>query len=348
MNTGTNAIAVERSPARRTRRQQSTNVAAAYAVVGACVLALTACGDSAAGTDQDRTPPGPAAYSADFAGLVDVGAGRQIWATCAGQGSPTVVLLSGHGNGAQDWSQILDPDDPAHQAPGDDLSAGMGTLVFSDDAVFPSIARTTRVCTYDRPDIRFTGEVTTPRTQPHTVDQDVDDLHALLAAIGDGGPYVLVSHSYGGLISTLFARTYPDRVAGLVMVDTVSEVMADLVTPGALDWWDEVNAATNDVVREGVLIKDAFARINAAGPMPNVPAVALVADKPFRDDLIPSELLQGEHTTFADWVAMVKQLGVNLGAKTITETNSGHNIYLYSPRLVVDEIDEVVAAVRAE
>ena len=153
----------------------------------------------------------PAPVQRDIAGLVDIGGGRQIWATCRGQGSPTVVLISGRGNGAEEWSLILDPDDPAHQAPGDDVSAGLGKLEASDDAVLPSVARTTRVCAYDRPDIRFDGEVTTPRPQPHPVDLDVSDLHGLLTAIGEPGPYVLVSHSYGGLVSTLFARTYPDR-----------------------------------------------------------------------------------------------------------------------------------------
>ena len=318
-------------------------------LVGASVLTLiaSACASSVGhGGTGPRSAASPALAQRDFAGLVDIGGGRQIWATCKGRGSPTVVLLSGHGNGAEDWSLVLDPKDPAHQAPGDDVSAGMGTIVASDDAVFPSIARTTRVCTYDRSDIRYTGEVTTPRPQPHTVDLDVSDLHSLLGAIGEPGPYVFVAHSYGGLSSTLYARTYPESVAGLVMVDTVSEVMQDLVSPGALDWWDAVNAATNDVVREGVMIKDAFARINAAGPMPRVPAIVLVADKPFRVDLIPPELLQGEHTTFADWVAMVDELGVELGAKTVTKTDSGHNIYLYNPQLVIDSINDMIGEVR--
>ena len=153
-------------------------------------------------------------------------------------------------------------------APGDDLSVGMGTLIPSDDAVFPSIAQTTRVCAYDRPDVRFEGEVTTPRPQPHTVDLDVEDLHALLTAIGEPEPYVLVSHSYGGLVSALHARTHPESVAGVVMVDTASEVMEEIITPGALDWWDDVNSTTDEVVREGVMVEDAFARINAAPPMP--------------------------------------------------------------------------------
>jgi pimeloyl-ACP methyl ester carboxylesterase len=322
----------------RSEKPRTYRRRASAGVLGACVLILVASG-CGSGSPMTRAHQ-------DFAGLVDIGGGRQIWATCKGQGSPTVVLLSGHGNGAEDWSLVLDPDDPVHQTPGDDVSAGLGKIVPSDDAVFPSVARTTRVCTYDRSDIRFTGEVTTPRPQPHTVDLDVSDLHALLAAIGDPRPYVFVSHSYGGLISTLYARAHPDNVAGLVMVDTVSEVMEDLVSPGALEWRDKVNAATNDVVREGVMVKDAFAQINAAGPMPKVPSIVLVADKPFRVDLIPPELLQGEHTTFADWVAMVNQLGVNLGAKTITKTDSGHNIYLYNPQLVIDSIDEIVDDVR--
>ena len=73
-------------------------------------LVVSACG-SAAGQSAGG-PESVAATTAlahrDFAGLVDIGGGRQIWATCEGQGSPTVVLLSGHGNGAEDWSLILD------------------------------------------------------------------------------------------------------------------------------------------------------------------------------------------------------------------------------------------------
>jgi pimeloyl-ACP methyl ester carboxylesterase len=335
--------------ARARRRPRAIRLLALVLALSAAVGVASCASPGDRVVDASAASPSPSAPSLagqDFAQLVDIGEGREIWATCAGQGSPTVVLISGHGNGAEDWSLIIEPDDPVLDAPGDDLSAGMGELVASDDAVFPSIARTTRVCTYDRPDIRVTGEVSTPRSQPHTVDLDVEDLHALLAAIGEPEPYVLVSHSYGGLVSTLYARTYPESVASLVMVDTVSEVMEELVTPGALQWWDDVNSATNDVVREGVLIKDSFAQINAAGPMPDVPAIVLVADKPFRTDLVPPEQLQGEHTTFDDWVAMVTRLGADLGAKTITETNSGHNIYMYNPELVIESIREIVDTVR--
>jgi hypothetical protein len=68
------------------------------------------------------------------------------------------------------------------------LSAGLGKLVPSDNAVFSSVARFTRVCTYDRPDIRIGNDVTTPRPQPHPVNLDVSDLTPLLHAIDELGP----------------------------------------------------------------------------------------------------------------------------------------------------------------
>ena len=81
-----------------------------------------------------------AAAQRAISGTVDIGGGRKISVECRGQGSPTVVLIAGKGNGAEDWLQVLDPADPAHDTPGDDVSAGMGKLERSDAAVLPSVA----------------------------------------------------------------------------------------------------------------------------------------------------------------------------------------------------------------
>jgi hypothetical protein len=44
--------------------------------------------------------------------------------------------------------------------------------------------------------------------------------------------------------------------------------------------------------------------------------------------------MQGDTVTFADCQAMVEDLGVGLGATTITKTGGGHAIYPYNQALV--------------
>lgn len=307
--------------------------------VGALALTVVSCATG-------RPTNGPATGPVD--GLVDIGGGRGIYARCAGEGSPTVVLLAGKGNGAQDWQDVLAPGDPAQDAPGDDVSAGMGALEPSDAAVFPATARFTRVCTYDRPDVRSEGpDVSTSRPQPHTVDQDVDDLRALLTALGEPGPYVLVAHSYGGLIASLFARTDPPAVGGLVMVDAGSTLIADVTGGRRLVNWDASNVITSPGQPEGVKLVDAFEKIDAAPPLPPLPAVVLSADKPFRTDLLPAEVAAIETVTFPQWLAAQDLLAEQLGADHITATGSGHAIYLYRPGLVTDRIRGIVDDVRS-
>lgn len=157
--------------------------------------------------------PNATAYSGDFAGSVGIGNGRAMFVECRGTGSPTVVLMAGKGNGADDWLQILEPGDPEHDAPGDDLPFGFGNLIHSDAAVLPSVAHFNRVCAYDRPDV------------------------------------------------------------------------------------------------------------------------------------LPESARQGEQVTFADWLAAQDQLAAARGAEHVGATHSGHDIYLYSPALVVSAIRDVVAQV---
>ena len=116
-----------------------------------------------------------------------------MYLECRGTGSPTVVLVAGLRASAGDWSIA------AKAAP----------------AVFPEIAKFTRVCAYDRPGTPV-GEQPSRSdavSQPTAAGDAVPDLHASLSAAGEKGPYVLVAHSYGGLIARLYASTYPQDVA---------------------------------------------------------------------------------------------------------------------------------------
>jgi len=61
-----------------------------------------------------------------------------------------------------------------------------------------------------------------PVRSPRTLRQSVTELHALLNAVGISAPYLLVGHSYGGLLVRAYAARYPDEVTGLLLVDPVA------------------------------------------------------------------------------------------------------------------------------
>jgi pimeloyl-ACP methyl ester carboxylesterase len=82
-------------------------------------------------------------------------------------------------------------------------ASGIGTF---GQAIQPALAETTRVCTYDRGGIGVSDA--RPRTvSPITSTTQAGELHALLDAIGEQGPFVYVGHSYGGMIARAFAAT---------------------------------------------------------------------------------------------------------------------------------------------
>src|SRR6266480_137290 len=151
------------------------------------------------------------AETGNFAGFVDIGGGRKMYLKCSGRGSPTVVLVGGLRASADDWI-ISDKSKPL---------------------VFTEVAKFTRVCAWDRPGTPVGENLSRsdPVPQPTTAKDAVADLHALLSAAGDTGPYVLVGHSYGGLVVKLYARTLQKDVAGLVLVDALSEWIEDALTP---------------------------------------------------------------------------------------------------------------------
>jgi pimeloyl-ACP methyl ester carboxylesterase len=129
--------------------------------------------------------------------LVDVG-GYHLHLNCIGQGSPTIVLSSGAGGYSTEWSVVQ-----------------------------PTLARAQRVCSYDRAGLGW-SETGPGQRSPGDA---ANDLHRLLLAAGERGPYVLVGQSLGGRAVRLFAQRHPELVAGVVLLDPRSEYVDDHQTP---------------------------------------------------------------------------------------------------------------------
>jgi pimeloyl-ACP methyl ester carboxylesterase len=118
--------------------------------------------------------------------LVRLDDGRQLNLLCRGSGSPVVILEAGAGGSTIDWRSVQ-----------------------------PGIAKTTRVCAYDRAGMGFSDLGPMPRTAAAVV----TDFIGLLKVAGLKSPYVLVAHSLGSYFVRLYADQHPRDVAGMVLVD---------------------------------------------------------------------------------------------------------------------------------
>lgn len=125
-------------------------------------------------------------------GLVLEVDGRRGHLHCRGSGSPVVVLEAGLPGTSLTWQPVA-----------------------------VAVSEFTRVCSYDRGGYGWSD----PGRPPRTGGRIAGELRLLLQRAGVGPPYVLVGHSFGGLLVQIYAARYPNQTAGMVLVDAAHPEM---------------------------------------------------------------------------------------------------------------------------
>jgi pimeloyl-ACP methyl ester carboxylesterase len=289
--------------------------------------------------------------------LYDVN-GHAMHLYCTGEGSPTVVLESGHGDDFTVWGKVQ-----------------------------PALSRVTRTCSYDRAGFGWSESQRGARDGLHIADQ----LHALLAEAGITAPVVLVGHSAGGLYSRIYTSRFPQGVAGLVLVDatapnplpyppfasaldhhsnaeflfvksTVALGLARLMgqcdaVPAGLDayaGWIKSSECDypqlDEYVREDRALHDSRKQGAETGPFGNLPLLVLSQDPKLA---IPAFL--AKRVTRKDWLwaaaahdreqAAYLQLSTN--SRRVIATGSGHYIQYERPDVVVRETTALIRQIRS-
>lgn len=226
----------------------------------------------------------------------------------AGEGSPTVILEAGLGDGKDSWVPI-----------------------------YNQIAERTRVFAYDRAGYGASRSANKTRDGATIV----RELRSTLQSLNLRPPYVLVGHSIGGTFIELYARTYPDEVAGVVFVDSRH---ADFTRQCQVA---EAGSCTPPVLlsalmplgpkREMASGDQTMAQVLNAGPFPDVPLVVLTRGKQFLESARFYEV----------WLQTQEALASlsNDSEYNICE-RCGHYVHRDNPGMVVDAVASVIEQAR--
>jgi pimeloyl-ACP methyl ester carboxylesterase len=281
---------------------------------------------------RENPPPGQ---------LTDVG-GYNMHLYCIGQGNPTVILEGGLNDFHVSWSKV--------QA---------------------EIAKTARVCSYDRAGLGWSEASPHPRTSQVMA----EELHTLLANSGVAWPYILVGHSFGGIVMRQFAQKYPDEVAGMVLVDsaheeqvtrmpflkdTADEFIGQFRTLSAMSSFGLMALSPATIPNRG-FPDEAYKQYQAVLATTNYFDASIAESTAFYSNTSPTNTAElgdlplivlshglPDPNSDADvfeqeWTKMQSELvRLSSNSRQIIAEQSGHYIQLDEPNLVIDSIRELV------
>lgn len=233
--------------------------------------------------------------------------GAQIAFAHQGRGSsaPTVVFQSGLGDDHASWSAVLQQLPPQIQA------------------IAP-----------DRPGYGASPASTAVRDACRIAQEQ----RQLLRRAGLKPPYVLVGHSLGGLYQYVYARQYPDEVAGLVLLDpTHPDILKTMQreTPGvaALVQLARATVFTPAMRQEFDAQTACLDALDSSRPL-SMPAMLMVSTRPsaYVGDSLQATLGHLRQ----DWLHLVG------GGHLTPVAGAGHHIQRDAPQAVVAAIRALV------
>jgi pimeloyl-ACP methyl ester carboxylesterase len=272
--------------------------------------------------------------------LVDVG-GYRLHINCTGTGSPTVVIDAGLGDWSTSWGGYVQPE----------------------------VAKTTRVCTYDRAGMGWSEEGPLPRD----AEQFAKELHTLLQNANVPGPYVMVGHSLGGLPVHVFVHEYASEIAGVVLIESMNPKQ---FTQSPTEAQSQLESRSQPFSLQAALARFGVVRllVKLPGIAPSVPAneeayyplyvrpqsfqtttnesqgmpaagAQAVAVKSFGDlPLIVLTARLNNNQGWQEWQTDLLQLSSN--SQHLFAENSGHNIQVEEPDAAIAAIIQMVEQVR--
>lgn len=229
--------------------------------------------------------------------------GVGLYYECIGQSNqgPTVVFESGYEWALDNWEPIR-----------------------------TGVSEFAKVFLYDRASVGKSDKGNQPK---HSL-QIVENLRALLKKANIKPPFLLVGHSFGGVNVRLYANTYPDEVAGVILLDSCHEDQNNIMVP----------------LFSKEMRQDYLQQFSVECSLKEFEeSLEQVRDKDIGS--IPLTVLTGgtqpHHTSqsMAAWMEFQRELAMlSSESKHFIIEEAGHAIHIDNPQVVIDTIREMKEA----
>lgn len=243
--------------------------------------------------------------------LVNVGNHKLHFKIVKGSGMP-ILFDSGGGNDGSVWNSILDKTAAITNA----------TLITYDRAGFG----------------QSTIDTLQTDESKHGIMSSIQDLEIGLKKLGYDKDILLVSHSYGGYLSTLYASRHPKLVKGIVLIDVNHNYFEDGIIEKEVATQDKLiaqwkinNKGTYFMAKTILETVKIMSKISIPQ---SIPVVDFVNGIPFLKKPEEIERWKECHRIF---------VANNPNVTGITANDCGHGIWVGNPPLVINTIAKLYA-----
>lgn len=230
--------------------------------------------------------------------------GRKLFSKYSLKGKPSVIFIAGLGDSCESWNGVQE-----------------------------RISQIASTLSYDRAGIGRSQDASVPRTC-----QDLaQELSELLSGIPIEPPYILVGHSFGGLVARLFASINPLLVSGILLVDAVpeyKELAYEKILPEKLIAGNRAYFENPMLNSEKIDKIESYKQIVEHSWQSDIPLSIITRGLPDNDDeeWPHQEILKIEQRLQADFQRL------STASKHRIAGRSGHYIHHDEPEIVIEEI----------
>lgn len=213
------------------------------------------------------------------------------------------------------------------------FETGMGPMISTWDPILDSLSPHTRVYTYNRPGYGSSNLLNTPGSVLEVAKQ----LRMNLLEANAPPSYVLIGHSVGGLYVNMFARLYPEEVAGVIFIDSSHPEQFEYFKNHHSILYETLILSTKKGNRnyEYDIVTTALNNFIDAPKFPDVPISVLTAGK--KSSPLESKKLREKWLVFQSDLA-----NLSSDSKHTIVDGSGHYIHKNKPEIVISEILRII------